>query len=214
MIHYTIFSGVLVLVVVILSIEKVMLLIPLNMQTYLYSFQQFCINIISLNVLLYLSYIFLKEGFSINLVNYYEQFSFIKWIYWIYVVQEIWSSIKLGREININDNLRKYNQKDTQKLLIFYQANLEHQERKLNTLKSFSLIPILLLVINIFSTVLDTFTKKQEYIYSDYLNIFLVLFLTLYVFQTFTCYSQCQQITKKISVIKSRQLDFDYPDFL
>lgn len=214
MTEYIFFSGFLFLFVCILSINKLNEYIPQILYSYLLTFQQFCINIIGLNVLLYLSYIFLKDGFSINLVDYYEQFSLIKWIYWLYVLGEAWDSIRRGTDINSNVNLEKYDQKNIKRLLLFNQSNLDQQERKLNTLKSFSLIPVLLLVINNLSTVLETFTKQHEYIYLDYLNIFLVLFLALYTFQTFTCYRKCQQLTKKITTLKSRLLDFEYPDFL
>lgn len=163
--------------------------------------------------------VLLETFTAIKLFDFWESIPFNFFIILIYILIHLMFTISNKKDFEnyhviISAEYLKKSPKDYLNYLLTHYEHDEHcSERKLNLLKSFSPLPIFLLLITNFSNLIEDFTNFTTIFYSlDSVNIFLILFLLLYLYLVITTYRKCHQTTCLIRDIQKELLLIKNPD--
>ncbi|NSM31828.1 hypothetical protein HRE39_11645 [Enterococcus faecalis] len=202
-----------------ISSERFFHVLPKSIQKHEYQYAKVCVELAIFVGFIIFASIILLEIFQINLMEYYVKLPF----YGIYpVIYCIFRFLKAKEESNIVNTVISIADKRHDRLdyhyfdylLIDAENLLIKMERKLNTLKAFSLTPVILLLVNNLPNVLKAFTQSKNRSLQDYSNIVLVLIATFYFYETYQCYKNCQNQSYIIKVIKQQRVLAKYPNAL
>ena len=212
------FSLIFVSIGYLISSDKLFHLYPKFIRNHEYQFTKTCGEISFLLFLIAIS-LMLLTTFNIDVVIYYNKLPFHNVYFPLYVFLKFKKATERSKEIDLlislddaRDEKKSFHYFDY--LMITYEGRLSCNDRKLNTLKSFSILPVVLLLLNNFSDTFYSFSKKSHYTPSDYSNIGLVFFILIYIYQTYKCFKLSQYTSSIIVEIKKQRFLFEFPDAL
>lgn len=203
----------------VISSDRLSIFLPKFVQNAEYSLSKMCRDISVLALMCFLGYYYLLENYNINFWNTFRKLPFNIFYFPLYLLMRTYNAFTNSRVTDVTLSIKdkresKKNFRYFDYLLIGYEHQLFRSERKLNTLKAFSVLPIVLLLLNSAPEIFGMFSTYSFEFPSDYTNIFLIILVIAYCYSTYTCYQRCQNLTFIIYVIKSERLIAEFPDIL
>lgn len=203
----------------VISNDHLVVFLPKSVQKAEFSLSKMCREISILALMCSVGYYFLLESYNIDFWIIFKKLPFSVFYFPLYLLTKIYFAITNSRVIDatlyIKDKRETINSfRYFDCLLIDYEHRLFCSERKLNTLKAFSILPIVLLLLSSAPEIFSLFSTGSFRHPSDYTNVFLIALVISYCYSTYTCYQRCQNLSFIIKVIKIERLKAEFPDVL
>lgn len=199
----------------VLKSDRISIFLPKKVELHSDAYSKAILQVSVILTIFIFSALFLFTEFNINLDYYFQNFPFLLifiFIYFLFIfLDELAVSKAYDVAIAAKDTSHKFSNYHYYDYKLIEEKNkLSRMERKLNTLKSFSFTPIILLLINDFPSLLNTLSLNQEKTMNDYTTILLVTLSALYFTVTYRTYKHCQTQNLTITYLEMQRVKMKY----
>lgn len=168
---------------------------------------------------------FIVEYLHIDLADYYRKLPFYQAYIPAYIIFRLYNINKKGtitdRVMRIENATYNLNDPELYEVYIFeLKSELAISSKKLELYKSFSIMPMLLILISSFPEIVATLTQNTFMFISDFGNILLIFLTAFYFYQLISSFQMYSELTKavfhiekeKFKAIKRKEYKLNHPE--